>query len=62
MKQTIVMGILAAMFMTILTACGNSAQSNQSQDVTSDVMDAEYEEEAALPAPRTSSPSFSREP
>ncbi len=30
MKQAIVMGISAALFMTVLTACGNSAESNRS--------------------------------
>lgn len=48
MKQAIIMGILAVLFMTVLTACGNSAESNHSQevqDVTSNKMDAEYEEE-----------------
>lgn len=33
MKQAIVMGILITMFMTVLTACGNSAESNRSQEV-----------------------------
>ena len=44
MKQAIVMGISAALFMTVLTACGNSAESNRSQevqDMTSYTMDAE---------------------
>lgn len=48
MKQTIVMGLLTALFMTVLTACGNSAESTHSQevqDMTSNTMDAEYEEE-----------------
>lgn len=48
MKQAIVMGILAALFMTVLTACGNSAESNHSQevqDMTSNTMAVEYEEE-----------------
>lgn len=33
MKQAIVTGILAALFMTALTACGNTAESNHSQEV-----------------------------
>lgn len=48
MKQAIVMGLLTALFMTVLTACGNSAESTHSQevqDMTSNTMDAEYEEE-----------------
>ena len=48
MKQAIVMGILAAFFMTVLTACGNSVRLNRSQevqDLASNTMDAEYEEE-----------------
>ena len=48
MKQVIVMGILAALFMMVLTACGNSAESNHSQevqDMKSNAMDAEYEED-----------------
>ncbi|HBI59761.1 MAG TPA: alpha/beta hydrolase [Lachnospiraceae bacterium] len=48
MKQAIVMGLLTALFMTVLTACGNSAESNHSQevqDMTSNAIDAEYEEE-----------------
>ena len=48
MKQAIVMGILAAFFMTVLTACGNSVRSNyfqEVQDLASNTMDAEYEEE-----------------
>lgn len=48
MKQAIVMGLLMVLFMTVLTACGNSAESNHSQevqDMTSNTMDAEYEEE-----------------
>lgn len=48
MKQVIVVGILAALFMTVLTACGNSAESNHSQevqDMTSNAADTEYEQE-----------------
>lgn len=48
MKQAIVTGILAALFVTVLTACGNTAESNHSQevqDMTSNTMDAEDEEE-----------------
>lgn len=47
MKQAIVMGILAVLFMTVLTACGNSAESDHSQevqDMVSNTMDAEYEQ------------------
>lgn len=47
MKQAIVLGILTALFITALTACGNSAESNHSQevqDMTSNAMDAEHEE------------------
>lgn len=47
MKQAIVFGILAVLFMTVLTACGNSAESNHSQevqDMTSNAIDTEYEE------------------
>lgn len=47
MKQVIVMGILAALFMAVLTACGNTAESNHFQnvqDMTSNTMNAEYEE------------------
>ena len=47
MKQAMVMGILAVLFMTVLTACGNSAESNHSQevkDMTSNTIDTEYEQ------------------
>ena len=47
MKQAIAFGILAVLFMTVLTACGNSAESNHSQevqDMTSNAIDTEYEE------------------
>lgn len=47
MRQVIVSGILTALFMTVLTACGNSAEPNHSQevqDMTSNAMDAEYEQ------------------
>lgn len=48
MKQAMVLGMLAVLFMTVLTACGSSAESNHSrevQDMTSSTMDVEYEEE-----------------
>ena len=47
MKQVIVMGIMAVLFMTVLTACGNSTESDDSQevqDMVSNTMDAEYEQ------------------
>lgn len=47
MKQAIVMGIMAVLFMTVLTACGNSAEADHSQevqDMVSNTMDAEYEQ------------------
>lgn len=47
MKQAIVMGVLTALFMTMLSACGKTAELNQSQeeqDTTSNAIDAEYEE------------------
>lgn len=47
MKQVMVIGILAVFFMTAWTVYGNSAESNHSrevQDMTSNAMDAEYEE------------------
>lgn len=49
MRQTMVMGILMALSMAVLTACGNSTQSNlpqEVQDVTQNAMDAQYEEES----------------
>lgn len=45
MKQAIIMGIMAVLFMTVLTACGNSAEADHSQevqDMVSTTMDAEY--------------------
>lgn len=33
MKQAMMLGILTVLFMTLLTACGNSAESNHSQEV-----------------------------
>ena len=48
MKQVIAMGILVVLFMTIFSACGNIAESSQSQegkDMTSDAIDPEYEED-----------------
>lgn len=47
MKQMIVIGILTVLSLTILSACGTTTEANPSQetpDITSDVMDAEYEE------------------
>ncbi len=47
MKQAMVMGILAVLFMGALTAYGNSAESDRSQevqDVTSNTMDEGYEQ------------------
>lgn len=48
MKQMIVIGILTVLSLTILSACGTTTEANPSQEalgITSDVMDAEYEEE-----------------
>ena len=48
MKQMTVIGILTVLSLTILSACGTTTEANPSQetpDITSDVMDAEYEEE-----------------
>ena len=48
MKQMMVIGILTVLSLTILSACGTTTEANPSQetpDITSDVMDAEYEEE-----------------
>lgn len=48
MKQVIAMGILVVLFMTIFSACGNTAEPSQSQeekDMTSDAIDPEYEED-----------------
>lgn len=48
MKQAIVMGILTALVMTLLSACGSLAgatQSQEAQDMTSDAIDAEYKED-----------------
>ena len=45
MKQAIIMGLMAVLFMTVLTACGNSAEADHSQevqDMVSNTMDAEY--------------------
>lgn len=47
MKQVIAMGIMVVLFMTVLTACGNLAESDPSQevqDMVSNTMDAEYEQ------------------
>lgn len=47
MKQVIVMGVLTALFMTILSACGKTTESDQpreEQEMTSNVIEAEYEE------------------
>lgn len=47
MKQAMVMGILAVLLMTVLAACGNTAEpdySQEVQDMTSSTMDAEYEQ------------------
>lgn len=48
MKQAMVIGILTALWMTLFTACGNKTESDpwqEVQDMTSNVSDAEYEEE-----------------
>ena len=43
MKQVIAIGILTALFMTILTACGNMVGAEQSQkEPISDISSAEY--------------------
>lgn len=47
MKQAIVMGVLTTLFMTMLSACGKTTELNEpqeEQDMTSNVIDAEYEE------------------
>ena len=48
MKLAMVIGILTALWMTLFTACGNKTESDpwqEVQDMTSNVSDAEYEEE-----------------
>ena len=47
MKQTIVMGVLAVLFATMLSACGKATESDQpqkEQNMTSNAIDTEYEE------------------
>lgn len=53
MRQTMMLGILMALSMAVLTACGNTTKSNLPQEVAQNVMDGQYKEDTAAAGPYT---------